>query len=135
MPSSIHHGSCLCGGVRYTVTGELGQFMACHCQRCRKGSGSAHGANLFAPGASLAWDEGEALVRSYRVPDTRHARSFCSTCGSALPLAVPGRFVVIPAGSLDTPVELAPRGHIFCADRAGWEDALATAPRFNGLPE
>jgi hypothetical protein len=28
-------GSCLCGGVAFTVTGPLRPVVACHCTQCR----------------------------------------------------------------------------------------------------
>jgi len=34
-------GSCLCGGVRYEIDGEIGPVNACRCGLCRKMSGSA----------------------------------------------------------------------------------------------
>jgi hypothetical protein len=41
----MHEGSCLCGRVRYEVTGDIGDFGYCHCTSCRKASGTAHAAN------------------------------------------------------------------------------------------
>ena len=32
-------GGCLCGGVRYAVTGPLRDIIACHCEQCRRSSG------------------------------------------------------------------------------------------------
>lgn len=128
-------GSCLCGAVRYTVTGAVDGFVLCHCSRCRKGTGSAHGANLFAGGARLDWLSGAEAVRRYAVPETRHVRQFCAICGAPLPsLQMQGRLVVVPAGSLDEAPPRAPDQHIFCADRAPWEDAGAVAERYDGLP-
>ncbi len=41
-------GSCLCGGVRYGITGGLvGRINYCHCSQCRKASGSRCGSPLF----------------------------------------------------------------------------------------
>lgn len=98
-----HQGSCLCGGARFEVSGRFERFVLCHCRRCRKDTGSAHASNLFATQATLRWLSGEALVRHYQLPGTRHARSFCSTCGSALPsLQLDGTLLVVPAGCLDT---------------------------------
>lgn len=135
MTSAIHQGSCLCGAVAYEVEGAFAHFFLCHCTRCQKGTGTVHGANLFAPGATLRWRTGGDNVRSYNVPGSRHARAFCQTCGSPVASSqFNGTLVVVPAGSLDTPVEVAPTGHLFCASRANWEDALREAPRFDGLP-
>jgi len=38
-------GGCLCGGVRFRVKGKLGPAAYCHCQQCRRASGSAFAAN------------------------------------------------------------------------------------------
>ncbi|WP_259781585.1 GFA family protein [Aestuariispira ectoiniformans] len=131
-----HSGSCLCGGVTFEITGEFKNFFLCHCNRCRKGTGTVHGANLFAQPAELTWLSGEDQVRVYHLPGTRHAKSFCTTCGSALP----GRdaasgLVVAPAGSLDSPVTIEPSAHIMMADKADWEEALKDAPQFDKYPE
>jgi len=34
-------GSCLCGKVRYEISGQVGDIVHCHCQTCRKAHGSA----------------------------------------------------------------------------------------------
>ena len=34
-------GSCLCGGVRFELDRAVGPFELCHCNRCRKTTGSA----------------------------------------------------------------------------------------------
>ena len=39
MSEVIATGSCLCGGVRYQVTGPVHDVTACHCTQCRKQSG------------------------------------------------------------------------------------------------
>lgn len=128
-------GSCLCGSVQFDISGDFDAFFLCHCSRCRKNSGSAHGANLFAANATIAWRSGAANVASYRLPDTRHERSFCRTCGSALPVAAAGgAMLVVPAGSLDGPVGIRPTAHICCASRAEWDAGLADVPHMDGLP-
>lgn len=128
-------GSCLCGTVQFEISGDFDAFFLCHCSRCRKNSGSAHGANLFASNASIAWRSGEANIASYRVPDTRHERSFCKSCGSALPgVRMGGALLVVPAGSLDGPVNIRPTAHISCASRADWDVDLPDIPHLDGLP-
>jgi len=129
------NGSCLCGRVTYQVTGAYGAFFLCHCSRCRKDTGSAHAANLMAPGARLTWLSGGENVRSFALPGTRHARSFCSTCGSALPdLQMDGKLLVVPAGSLDSAVPIKPAAHICLASRADWDDGFQDVPGLDGLP-
>ena len=133
--SAEHCGSCLCGAVRFEVTGDFERFYLCHCAHCRKDTGSAHGANLFSSTASLKWLSGEDQVRVFNLPGTRHRHSFCATCGSALPdLQIGGALLKVPAGSLDTPVRLRPDAHIFCSSRASWDEALEKAPSMAKLP-
>jgi hypothetical protein len=128
-------GSCLCGAVRFEVSGAFDGFFLCHCSRCRKDTGSAHAANLFSSTATIAWLSGRDNVRTYRVPGTRHEKSFCSQCGSALPRIQSGEgFVVVPAGSLDSEIAIRPGAHIFCASRADWDDKLEEIPRLDGFP-
>ncbi len=130
-----HTGSCLCGEVRFEIEGDFERFYLCHCVYCRKDTGSAHAANLFSTSATLKWVSGEGNVRQFNLPSTRHSRSFCSTCGSALPIMqMSGKLLVIPAGSLNTEIPIKPNAHIFVSGRAGWDHALEQVPTFDGFP-
>lgn len=133
--TSRYSGACLCGAVRYRVDGEFERFFLCHCSRCRKGSGSAHAANLFSASARLTWLAGELQVSTYTLPGTRHSRAFCVACGSALPsLHMNGALLVVPAGSLDEAPLPRPDAHLCVASRAGWDAALEHVPKLQGLP-
>ena len=133
--SNTHTGSCLCGSVRYEVTGDFDRFFMCHCSRCRKGSGSAHGANLFSSTARLDWLAGADKVKTYQVAGTRHQRSFCIDCGTGLPRqSADGKLLVVPAGSLHSDVPLRPLAHIFVASKANWDEALEQVPRVAAMP-
>lgn len=128
-------GQCLCGTVRYRILGAFDGFYLCHCARCRKDSGSAHSANLFGSEARLVWDAGATNVSTFQLPGTRHAKSFCKTCGSALPLQQSGsNQLVVPAGSLDTPLGIRPNAHICFSARADWDNDLAALDKIDGLP-
>lgn len=129
-------GSCLCNRVRFVLTGDPSGFFLCHCSHCRKGTGSAHAASLFLSGGCLHWLSGEEQITRYTLPGSRHSRSFCSICGSPVPLALPGQDVIqVPAGALDSEPGLVPDGHIFVASGAVWENGLELLPRFPGLPD
>lgn len=128
-------GSCLCGSARFEVSGTFESFFLCHCSRCRKDTGSAHAANLFSTMATLAWLSGREHVRTYRVSGSRHERSFCAECGSALPgLQMDGALLVVPAGSLDDDIDVRPTAHICLASRAAWDEHLEDIPGFPALP-
>jgi hypothetical protein len=129
-------GSCLCGEITFQVEGSFEEFYLCHCERCRKDTGSAHAANLFSSTAKLTWLSGEEKIRTYNFRNEGHIKSFCTVCGSALPnIQMEGKLLVVPAGSLDTDVFIKPNGHIFYADKANWDHELELAPKFEKYPK
>jgi hypothetical protein len=131
-----HKGSCLCGEVSFEVDGEFESFFMCHCKRCRKDTGSAHSSNLFSTTATLTWLSGERSIKTYRLPSTRHVKSFCTLCGSALPnIQIETNLLTVPAGSLDTKILDKPIAHIMVASKADWDNDLETVPMIDGLPE
>jgi len=116
-------GSCLCGSVHYEVSGEAQRLYHCHCQRCRKLSGSAHASNLFmTPVTGIRWLQGEELLGRYKVPEAeRFYNCFCQHCGGPMPRVVPELDgVLIPAGTLDSPSPLPAQARIFWDSRAEW---------------
>ncbi|WP_417247941.1 GFA family protein [Celeribacter sp.] len=128
-------GQCLCGTVKFRISGKFESFFLCHCSRCRKDSGSAHSANLFSSSAKITWVSGKENVKTYKLPDSRHMKSFCATCGSALPIFQPEiSLLVVPAGSLDSPIDIRPNAHICCSSRANWDNDLASIEKIDGLP-
>jgi len=131
--SSKYSGSCLCGEVRFEIDGEFDRFYLCHCEYCRKDSGSSHAANLFSSTATLQWLSGANNVRQFILPATRHIKCFCINCGSALP-RTDGALLVVPAGSLNSEVHVRPDAHIFVSSRAGWDDSLERVPMVAGFP-
>jgi hypothetical protein len=129
-------GSCLCGEVTYQITGNMGIFHYCHCSRCRKFTGSAYAANLFVSPEQFSWLKGESFVGRFSPAQTRHfATAFCTRCGSSLPWqAKSGKFVVVPAGTLDAHPGIEPAQNIFCASRATWYVPPGELPEYDALP-
>ncbi|MEJ8574710.1 GFA family protein [Microbaculum marinum] len=131
-----YSGSCLCGAVSFEFDGEFERFFLCHCQRCRKGSGTAHAANLFLSPERFEWLAGADEVKAYRVPESRRVSCFCSICGSPVPtLNEEHGIVKVPAGCLDSPVPKRPDAHIFMASKADWDFDLADVPMLDELPD
>lgn len=123
MSKTTVKGSCLCGSVKYEMTGDAQRFYHCHCQRCRKASGTGHGSNLLiSPHTSITWTKGEQLLAKYKVPEAeRYFNCFCQNCGGPMPRVVPElNGVLIPVGSLDTESPISPQGRIFWDSRAEW---------------
>lgn len=130
-------GSCLCGAVRYEVSGEAQRFYHCHCQRCRKSTGTGHASNLLVtPESGFKWLAGEDLLKHYKVPDAeRFFNCFCSQCGSPMPRVVPELGgVLIGAGSLDDEPPMQPQARIFWDSRAEWSCSGDGVPVFAEYP-
>lgn len=130
-----YFGSCLCGTAKFEVQGEFDSFYLCHCQHCQKDTGSAHAANFFSQSAKLTWVAGFDSVTTFALPFTRHKKSFCKFCGSALPSTHNAGLLVIPAGCLDTEVSMLPTAHVFTSSKAAWDRELGALPKFEGLPD
>ena len=131
-----YNGSCLCGKVTFEIIGEFDNFYLCHCERCRKDTGSAHAANLFSKKATLNWITGQSLVITYEHNNEGHVKSFCSVCGSALPTVTPsGKLLAVPAGSLDSDIFIEPDGHIYISHKANWDSGLEKIKKYDELPE
>jgi len=58
-------GSCLCGGVRYEIRGEVGPSLHCHCTQCRKASGASFTTNASVAADDFHFVEGESLVGQF----------------------------------------------------------------------
>jgi hypothetical protein len=130
-----YSGSCLCGQVKFQMTGAFDRFYLCHCKFCQKDTGSAHAANLFSSHAQLIWNSGAEKVKNFNVPGTRHTKSFCTECGSALPNQPAGQgMLVVPAGCLDIDLDKTPDGHLFWSSKANWEQDLMNIKKFEKLP-
>ncbi len=128
----ITEGSCLCGAVAFEAAGEPMFMQSCHCMRCRRARGAAHGTNIFFKASQFRWIRGEDRIAEYKLPEARfHTIAFCRTCGGAVPKISAERGIsIIPAGILDTPAPIQPQRHIFTNYKAPWFDITDSIPQF-----
>ncbi|XYH95341.1 GFA family protein [Sorangium sp. So ce1128] len=83
-------GRCLCSGVRFEITGELGPVIQCHCSMCRRASGTAFATNVPVHADAFRIVQGQELITEYESSPGRR-RAFCSRCGSPLYSRMLGR--------------------------------------------
>lgn len=136
MKSTKLTGSCLCGSVKYTVTTEIKKFYFCHCEQCRKITGSSFASNILAKPTKLTWLSGSEKVKRFDCPGKKsYTKVFCSDCGSGLPfLNESGNTLFIPAGSLDGDHDLKPDNNIFWSDKASWYEEGISAEKCAEFP-
>jgi len=120
-------GGCLCGAVKYQVTGVLRPVVACHCTQCQKTSGH-HVAATSAPRENIALLEEQGLKWYFSSKGIR--RGFCQQCGGNLFWDHTDKPTVsIFAGTLDQPSKLKLVEHIYVEDKADYYEIT------DGLPQ
>jgi len=125
----MHQGSCLCGAVRFEVTGELGGIQLCHCSQCRRASGAAFAANLPVKAENFRLVAGEP--KAYESSPGKQ-RLFCGDCGSPIISrtdTVPD-MVRVRAGLLAEPVEAKAVFRFHVSSNASWLPIADDLPQF-----
>jgi hypothetical protein len=124
-------GGCLCGQVRYTITGEPAVSVICHCRDCQHFTGSAFAAGLVFPTSSVKI---QGDIKTFDVvggSGKAAHRYFCPNCGSGIGGAVdvsPGNMIVV-AGSLDDPNAFVPKLELYCDSAQPWVHAESERQR------
>jgi hypothetical protein len=129
-------GSCLCGAVSFEVVNTFEKLFLCSCDQCRQITGSAFSSNLFVRKEGFGWLEGAGGIVSYKVPGRDISKAFCQICGSGVPWENgDGTKMIVPAGSMSEPVNVAERFRIFTSERPAWVTDLEQIPAHAEFPE
>ena len=115
-------GSCLCGGIKFKVTQAPETLRYCHCESCKKLSGSIGTVNGRVPSNAIRILAGKELLQTFQ-PAEGSAKTFCRTCGSNLfgggwP---DSETTSVRASALDDPFDARPSAHLFVRSVAAWE--------------
>jgi hypothetical protein len=127
-------GGCLCGAVRYSITGEVGPAGYCHCTDCRRVTGSAF--NISAPVRIADFElTGGALGSHSHAAEsgTILTRYFCAACGSPIYGGSPRHpeIIYVRAGSFDDPGVIRPDRQSWTRSRVEWAQIPATLQTFS----
>jgi len=133
MTSNRVSGACLCGAVRFELTGPTMFCAHCHCSMCRRahGAGYVTWVGVLKDGLRIVTGA-DRLVR-YRSSD-HGTRDFCGTCGSSLfceSTHHPERVDVVLA-NLEGEIDRPPQLHVYYDDRAPWVCIGDDLPRLGG---
>lgn len=126
MTGKTLEGGCLCGAVRYRITGAPVMASVCHCALCRRASAASSIAWAMFRKEQVVFDNPPA---SY-VSSTVGRRSYCPACGTQLSLSasdLPG-LIDITIGSLDDPEAIRPTQHYWGTRRVPWVRYAYSAP-------
>ncbi|HVN87158.1 MAG TPA: GFA family protein [Candidatus Binatia bacterium] len=134
-------GRCLCGGIRFEISGQLGPIIYCLCSMCRRASGSAFATNASVRASEFRVVQGAELLGEYQSsPGT--TRTFCSRCGSPMFGRIAGGALIrVRLGTLDGDPGGRAVANIWVGSKAPWypiTDSLErfdeAAPRHYGAP-
>jgi len=121
--SDRREGGCLCGGLRYALTGKPLTTVACHCSDCQRQSGGAFGLTMVVRRGDFAWTRG-APKKFVTTADSGTVKDcfICGDCGVRILNALsrmPETFNLKP-GTLDDTSEVAPVMHTWVSRKQPW---------------
>ena len=133
-----HHpvpASCLCGGVRFELEPPFGLASLCHCEHCRKHTGTYGSTSMEVPRKQMRFLSGEELLEHFESAPGCAIKVFCSRCGSGLfALNQPqGESIWVRLGALDADPGVRLDRHTSVDSAPTWlpvpEDGLPRYPR------
>jgi hypothetical protein len=128
-----HQGGCMCGAIRYEVTGIPVWSAGCCCESCVKAIGAP----------VVVWSgfrkaDFQILKGTQAEYESSHGikRGFCGKCGTSLtyrksPAAIRGAQddVYVSTVTFDAPEKFPPTEHVYYGERADWFELGGNTPR------
>lgn len=125
-------GSCLCGNVKFEISGEPSSLSYCHCSRCRKAAG-VFSAVLIGKAEDLRVTAGQDhIAKVPKEPEWKLERCFCRDCGTSLGDMVTGDIYVVAASALDDDPGIQPTIHIHSGSKPDWYQLDDDLKKFEG---
>jgi hypothetical protein len=123
-------GGCLCGAIRYRVSGEPITSGICHCRTCRRISAAPMLPFVTFPADGFELTSGKPVDFHSSPPVTR---TFCGRCGT--PLTYRHRDsaneIDVMTCSLDNPEAFPPSHHIWVSQKLTWFHLSDGLPAFD----
>ena len=116
-------GRCLCGYVTWRYDGDVGPASYCHCEDCRRSTGSAFNVGVRLDRADFRIATGTPKSFTKRGDSGRElTRHFCPECGSPIFTSAPKHpdQVYVKAGTFDDPGLVRPAQQSWVASAVWW---------------
>ncbi len=132
-----YSGGCLCGEIRYEINGEPAFVGNCHCDDCRRATGSAFATNVFFKADDVKLLKGSP--KSYHhVADSgnKMEKQFCANCGAQLFGTNSGRegMMLVKAGSFDDIGEIRPTISVYVSKALPFTKLPDDTKNFDKMP-
>ncbi|OYW46586.1 MAG: hypothetical protein B7Z08_13265 [Sphingomonadales bacterium 32-68-7] len=131
----VLEGGCLCGAVRYRLTGPSLFTAQCCCKDCQKATGTGHTTIVGIHKDQLALQGTPATYTNIGESGGSVTRHFCGTCAGRLYTSgdLPGEFIMVQAGSLDEPGAITPQSVIYLKDAVRWDHFDPALPKYETM--
>jgi hypothetical protein len=129
----MYDGGCLCGNVRFEITGSIRNIVYCHCSQCRKAQGSAFATNGIVNAADFKILSGADALTGYESTPGQ-TKYFCRFCGSPILSKTELRpeQVRVRLGTIESDIFERPLAHVFVTSKANWEEITGDLPQYEG---
>ena len=128
-------GSCLCGAVHLSCGGKVGAASYCHCNDCRKCTGSAFSVSVAFDACDVQISNGP-IGSHTKTADNGHelTRYFCLNCGSPLYTSSPRHpdRIYVKAGILDDASLVRPAYQSWTCSKVSWSRIDPALPAYAG---
>lgn len=127
----MYTGGCLCGAVRFEISGPIENIIYCHCSQCRKAQGSAFATNGIVRAEQFRLVSGDDMLTGYEATPGE-TKYFCKVCGSPIlsrSQARPGQ-VRVRLGTIDSDITERPMAHLFVGSKANWDGIFDELPQY-----
>ncbi|AWB65381.1 hypothetical protein C2869_02515 [Saccharobesus litoralis] len=126
-------GACLCGDVQFELSLTSINMYQCHCEQCRKQTGTASSCGTVVTEDSFHWLCGEQKISQWH-KSTGFTSHFCQTCGSSVPNKFRGHpFYWVPVGSLDHP-NVTTVANLFLCEKVEWSNVNSADNAYDTKP-
>ena len=125
-----YKGGCLCGGFKYTYTGERFQLTNCHCGLCHKATGAALFTVFVIPRSCVTITE--AATDTFYESSEGVERHFCNRCGTSIYDDAPASAdtLTMSVSTLEEYPETSVGGEMFVNYKVPWHTLYEGAPRY-----
>jgi hypothetical protein len=125
-------GGCLCGAVRYEVSGEPVTMRVCWCKDCQRLAAGNGAANILFHRDAIKVTGTPATFSKQAESGNVIDRKFCANCGTQMfgETAARPNFVVVRAGTLDDPSIFKPVAYIWTISAPSWVCMDEAIPKF-----
>lgn len=130
--ADVVSGRCLCGNLQFELRGKRLWVAHCHCESCRRNTGSAVATFVGYNKDQLTYTSGQ---RKFYQSSPGVQRGFCADCGTPMTYEAdrcPDE-VHLYVSTIDNPGAFRPQVHVFFGERIPWLELEDDLPRYEAL--